>query len=140
MRARPNPVAGKRLVALLEQAGRAEARAHAEAQQPWGSCKVVHRGPGFRVMETVVVPGARLSLRGHGHRAEHWLVIAGTAKLTVHGEVVTLEPNQGVQVPPGASCRLENPGEVPLRMIEVLWGDDLGEHGVARYDGVHGGG
>jgi mannose-1-phosphate guanylyltransferase/mannose-6-phosphate isomerase len=130
--------AGRRLVALLQQAGRAEASAHAEEQRPWGSFRVLHEGPGFKVKEIVVVPGGRLSLQSHEHRAEHWVVVAGTARVTVGEDIVTLAPNQSVHVPLGARHRMENPGEVPMRLIEVQCGDYLGEDDITRYEDIYG--
>jgi mannose-1-phosphate guanylyltransferase/mannose-6-phosphate isomerase len=130
--------AGRRLVALLEQAGRAEASAHAEEQRPWGSFRVLHEGPGFKVKEIVVAPGGRLSLQSHEHRAEHWVVVAGTARVTVDDDVITLEPNQSVHVPLGARHRMENPGAAPMRLIEVQCGDYLGEDDIVRYEDVYG--
>jgi mannose-1-phosphate guanylyltransferase/mannose-6-phosphate isomerase len=130
--------AGRRLVALLQQAGRAEASAHAEEQRPWGSFRVLHEGPGFKVKEIVVVPGGRLSLQSHKHRAEHWVVVAGTARVTVGDDIVTLAPNESVHVPLGARHRMENPGEVPMRLIEVQCGDYLGEDDIIRYEDIYG--
>ena len=130
--------AGRRLVALLEQAGRSEATAHAEEQRPWGSFRVLHEGPGFKVKEIVVAPGGRLSLQSHEHRAEHWVVVAGTARVTVDDDVITLEPNQSVHVPLGARHRMENPGAAPMRLIEVQCGDYLGEDDIIRYEDVYG--
>jgi mannose-1-phosphate guanylyltransferase/mannose-6-phosphate isomerase len=130
--------AGRRLVALLQRAGRAEAAAHVEEQRPWGSFRVLHEGPGFKVKEIVVAPGGRLSLQSHAHRAEHWVVVAGTARITVDDAVMMLAPNQSVHVPLGARHRMENPGEVPMRLIEVQCGDYLGEDDIVRYDDVYG--
>jgi mannose-1-phosphate guanylyltransferase/mannose-6-phosphate isomerase len=130
--------AGRRLVALLQQAGRPEASAHAEEQRPWGSFRVLHEGPGFKVKEIVVAPGGRLSLQSHEHRAEHWVVVAGTARVTVDEDVVTLAPNQSVHVPLGARHRMENPGEAPMRLIEVQCGDYLGEDDIVRYEDIYG--
>ena len=130
--------AGRRLVALLQQAGRSEATAHAEEQRPWGSFRVLHEGPGFKVKEIVVAPGGRLSLQSHEHRAEHWVVVAGTAQVTVDEDVITLQPNQSVHVPLGARHRMENPGEVPMRLIEVQCGDYLGEDDIIRYEDIYG--
>jgi mannose-1-phosphate guanylyltransferase/mannose-6-phosphate isomerase len=130
--------AGRRLVALLQQAGRAEASAHAEEQRPWGSFRVLHEGPGFKVKEIVVAPGGRLSLQSHEHRAEHWVVVTGSARVTVGDEIVTLQPNQSVHVPLGARHRMENPGAVPMRLIEVQCGAYLGEDDIIRYEDVYG--
>ena len=114
--------AGRRLVELLRESGRAEATAHPEEQRPWGSFRVLHEGPGFKVKEIVVAPGGRLSLRGHRHRAAHWVVVAGTATVTVNGEIVVLGANQSVHVPLGGEHRVENTTEAPLRIIEVQCG------------------
>ena len=135
---RSDAEAGRRLVALLQQAGRAEATAHAEEQRPWGGFRVLHEGPGFKVKEIVVAPGGRLSLQSHAHRAEHWVVVAGTARVTVDEDVITLTPNQSVHVPLGARHRMENPGEVPMRLIEVQCGDYLGEDDIIRYEDIYG--
>ena len=130
--------AGRRLVALLRQAGRAEVAAHTEEQRPWGSFKVLHEGPGFKVKEIVVAPGGRLSLQSHEHRAEHWIVVAGTAKVTVNEDILVLQPNQSVHIPLGAKHRMENPTEVPMHLIEVQCGGYLGEDDIVRYDDIYG--
>ena len=128
--------AGRRLVALLAAAGRTEATAHAEEQRPWGRFKVLREGPGFKVKEIVLAPGQRLSLPSHRHRAEHWVVVAGTVELTIDDEVSILQPNQSAHVPLGISHRIENPGEVAARIIEVQCGSYLGEDDIARYDDI----
>jgi mannose-1-phosphate guanylyltransferase/mannose-6-phosphate isomerase len=126
------------LVATLKAAGRSEASAHGEEQRPWGSFKVLHEAPGCKVKEIVVVPGGRLSLQSHRHRAEHWVVVAGTAKITVDDDVLVLGPNQSVHIPLGAKHRMENPGEQPMHLIEVQCGVYLGEDDIIRYDDVYG--
>jgi mannose-1-phosphate guanylyltransferase/mannose-6-phosphate isomerase len=128
----------RQLVATLKELGRSEASAHGEEQRPWGSFKVLHEGPGFKVKEIVVAPGGRLSLQSHRHRAEHWVVVAGTARITVDDEVLTLAPNQSVHIPLGARHRMENPGEQPMHLIEVQCGSYLGEDDIIRYDDVYG--
>ena len=130
--------AGRHLVAMLKAAGRPEALAHGAGQRPWGSFKVLHEGPGCKVKEIVVAPGGRLSPRSHRHRAEHWVVVAGTARVTVDDRVLDLEPNQDVRIPPGARHRMENPGEVPTHLIEVQCGSYLGEDDIVRYEDVNG--
>lgn len=130
--------AGRQLVALLTAAGRSEATAHGEEHRPWGRFRVLHEGPGFKVKEIVVVPGGRLSLQSHAHRAEHWVVVAGTAEVTVGEEVRRLEPNQSVHIPQGAKHRMANPGEVPMHLIEVQCGGYLGEDDIVRYEDVYG--
>jgi mannose-1-phosphate guanylyltransferase / mannose-6-phosphate isomerase len=126
------------LVTALRDAGRPEALAHGEEHRPWGSFKVLHEGPGFKVKEIVVTPGGRLSLQSHRHRAEHWVVVAGTARITVDDQVLLLEPNQSVHIPLGAKHRMENPGEVPMHLIEVQCGGYLGEDDIVRYEDVYG--
>jgi mannose-1-phosphate guanylyltransferase / mannose-6-phosphate isomerase len=130
--------AGRHLVAMLKAAGRPEALTHGEEQRPWGSFKVLHEAPGCKVKEIVVAPGGRLSLQSHRHRAEHWVVVAGTARVTVDDRVLDLEPNQSVQIPLGARHRMENPGEVPTHLIEVQCGSYLGEDDIIRYEDVYG--
>jgi len=136
--ARDRSDAPRALVALLKDAGRAEAVAHSAEQRPWGSFQVLHEGPGFKVKEIVVAPGGRLSLQSHKHRAEHWVVVAGTAKVTVDEQILLLEPNQSVHIPLGARHRMENPGEVAMHLIEVQCGSYLGEDDIVRYEDVYG--
>lgn len=128
----------RHLVAALRDAGRSEASAHGEEQRPWGSFKVLHDGPGFKVKEIVVAPGGRLSLQSHRHRAEHWVVVAGTARITVDDDVLMLVPNQSVHIPLGARHRMENPGAQPMHLIEVQCGGYLGEDDIIRYEDVYG--
>jgi mannose-1-phosphate guanylyltransferase/mannose-6-phosphate isomerase len=135
-RARSEAIRG--LVSSLKAAGRSEASAHGEEQRPWGSFRVLHEGPGCKVKEIVVVPGGRLSLQSHRHRAEHWVVVAGTARVTVDDEVLLLDPNQSVHIPLGAWHRMENPGAEPMHLIEVQCGSYLGEDDIIRYDDVYG--
>ena len=85
-----------------------------------------------------MTPGGRLSLQSHKHRAEHWVVVAGTAKVTVNEEILLLEPNQNVHIPLGARHRMENPGTVPMHLIEVQCGSYLGEDDIVRYEDVYG--
>jgi len=126
------------LVTTLEAAGRSEAGAHAEEQRPWGHFRVLHEAPGFKVKEIVVLPGGRLSLQSHRHRAEHWVVVAGTARITVDDQVLLLDPNQSVHIPLGARHRMENPGDQPMHLIEVQCGSYLGEDDIVRYEDVYG--
>jgi mannose-1-phosphate guanylyltransferase/mannose-6-phosphate isomerase len=128
----------RELVTTLKASGRSEASAHGEEQRPWGSFKVLHEAPGFKVKEIVVTPGGRLSLQSHRHRAEHWVVVAGTARITVDDEVLVLGPNQSVHIPLGARHRMENPGQEPMHLIEVQCGGYLGEDDIIRYDDVYG--
>jgi mannose-1-phosphate guanylyltransferase/mannose-6-phosphate isomerase len=126
------------MVNRLKAEGRSEASAHGEEQRPWGSFRVLHEAPGCKVKEIVVVPGGRLSLQSHRHRAEHWVVVAGTARITVNDDVLQLGPNQSVHIPLGARHRMENPGDEPMHLIEVQCGAYLGEDDIVRYDDVYG--
>jgi mannose-1-phosphate guanylyltransferase/mannose-6-phosphate isomerase len=94
-------------------------------------------GPRFQVKRIVVHPGASLSLQSHHHRAEHWIVVEGTAKVTVDTEVKLVAENQSVYIPLGAVHRMENPGKVPLTLIEVQTGSYLGEDDIIRYEDVY---
>jgi mannose-1-phosphate guanylyltransferase/mannose-6-phosphate isomerase len=128
--------AGKRLVALLHQAGRPEAAAHAEARLPWGNRRVLRQRPGFEVRELVIAPGAGLALRADEQRAEHWIVVEGTAQITVNGAAGVLEPGRGLQVPSGAESRIENPGQILTRIIQVACAERAGEPDLAPDDEV----
>ena len=130
--------AGRQLVAMLRAAGRPEGDAHAKEQRPWGSFQVLHEGAALQGQGDHRGPGGRLSLQSHKHRAEHWVVVAGTAKVTVDDQILLLEPNQSVHIPLGAKHRMENPGTVPMHLIEVQCGDYLGEDDIIRYEDVYG--
>ncbi|WP_029032732.1 cupin domain-containing protein, partial [Salinarimonas rosea] len=105
--------------------------------RPWGSYEGVDRGERFQVKRIVVKPGGRLSLQKHFHRAEHWIVVRGTALVTV-GETKTLvHENESTFIPLGAVHRLENPGKIPLELIEVQSGSYLGEDDIVRLEDVY---
>lgn len=105
--------------------------------RPWGWYESLVVGDRFQVKRIVVKPGASLSLQSHMHRAEHWIVVAGTAKVTVDDKVQLLAENQSVYVPLGSVHRMENPGKVPMTLIEVQTGSYLGEDDITRYDDVY---
>lgn len=105
--------------------------------RPWGWYESLVMGARFQVKRIVVRPGASLSLQSHHHRAEHWIVVEGTAKVTIGGEESLLSENQSVYVPLGARHRLENPGKLPLTLIEVQTGSYLGEDDIIRYDDAY---
>ncbi|RJS94990.1 mannose-1-phosphate guanylyltransferase/mannose-6-phosphate isomerase [Salinisphaera sp. Q1T1-3] len=128
----------KQLVNKLEAAGRSEATAHRKAYRPWGSYRQIASGPRYQVKHIRVSPGGRLSLQSHHHRAEHWVVVRGTARVTCDEEVQLLTENQSTYLPLGAVHRLENPGKVDLDLIEVQSGSYLGEDDIVRYDDVYG--
>lgn len=123
----------KDVVALLKSAGRSECDAHRKVQRPWGYYDGIDAGHRFQVKRIVVSPGACLSLQMHYHRAEHWVVVMGTAKVTRGNEQFLLTENQSTYIPLGTLHRLENPGVVPLEIIEVQSGAYLGEDDIVRF-------
>lgn len=128
----------KGIVATLKQQQRPEAAVHRRVYRPWGSYDAVDAGERFQVKRITVKPGAALSLQMHHHRAEHWVVVKGTARVTRGDEVLLLSENQSAYIPIGVRHRLENPGKVPLELIEVQSGSYLGEDDIVRYDDVYG--
>ena len=129
----------KELVADLKAAGRSEADQHLRIYRPWGWYQRIDLGPRFQVKRIMVHPGRRLSLQRHHHRAEHWIVVRGTAEVTIDGEVVALHENEGTYVPIGASHRLHNPGRIALEVIEVQVGSYTGEDDIVRIEDDYGG-
>ncbi|MBK0397880.1 mannose-1-phosphate guanylyltransferase/mannose-6-phosphate isomerase [Limibaculum sp. M0105] len=121
-------------VTALTSAGARQATEFPRHYRPWGWYETIGLGDRFQVKQIVVKPGARLSLQSHVHRAEHWVVVAGTARITVDQDVRLLTENQSIYVPLGAVHRLENPGKVELRLIEVQSGVYLGEDDIVRYE------
>ena len=128
----------KDVVAQLKSEQRSQAALHREVHRPWGSYDSVDVGDGFQVKRIKVKPGARLSLQSHTRRAEHWIVVRGTARVTRDDEVFELFANQSTYIPIGAKHRLENPGKNMLELIEVQSGDYLGEDDIVRYEDVYG--
>jgi mannose-1-phosphate guanylyltransferase / mannose-6-phosphate isomerase len=126
------------LVASLKAAGRAECLAHRKVHRPWGSYDGIEAGERFQVKRIVVDPGAALSLQMHYHRAEHWIVVRGTARVTRGEETFLLTENESTYIPPGTRHRLENPGKLPLELIEVQSGAYLGEDDIVRFDDAYG--
>ena len=127
----------KHLVATLKQAGHAEATNHRRVHRPWGYYESVDAGERFQVKRLVVAPKGKLSLQKHLHRAEHWVVVRGTAEVTIGDKVSTLHENESVYVPIGAVHRLANPGKIPLELVEVQSGSYLGEDDIERFDDVY---
>jgi mannose-6-phosphate isomerase len=105
--------------------------------RPWGSFHVIDEEPGYKVKRIVVNPGGRLSLQSHKHRAEHWTVASGVATVTVGKSVMKLTASQSVDIPKGEIHRLENDGEELAVIIEVQFGDYLGEDDIVRYEDVY---
>lgn len=124
----------KAVVEKLASDGRAEHLRHPTDYRPWGHHRASDGGEGFLVKRLTVKPGAALSLQKHRHRAEHWVVVSGTAKVTRGEETFILEPNESTYIPLGAVHRLENPGTVPLEVIEVQTGDYLSEDDIIRLE------
>ena len=128
----------KRIVERLKRSNRAEADVHTTVYRPWGSYQSVDAGARFQVKRLTVKPGAKLSAQMHHHRAEHWVVVHGTAKVLRGEETVLLSENQSIYIPIGTIHRLENPGKVPLHLIEVQSGSYLGEDDIVRFQDDYG--
>ncbi|GAB3672777.1 mannose-1-phosphate guanylyltransferase/mannose-6-phosphate isomerase [Salinisphaera aquimarina] len=128
----------KTLVQRLAVEGRSEAVEYRKAYRPWGSYEQIAAGERFQVKHIRVTPGGRLSLQSHHHRAEHWVVVHGTALVTCDERQMLLTENESTFIPLGAVHRLENPGKVELDLIEVQSGSYLGEDDIVRYDDVYG--
>ena len=127
----------KRAVAAMKAAGVAEAEALPRTHRPWGWYEPIARGARFQVKQIMVPPGRKLSLQSHVHRSEHWVVVAGTARVTIDEDVHLVTENQSVYIPLGAVHRLENPGKVDLHLIEVQTGSYLGEDDIVRYEDTY---
>lgn len=123
----------KHIVAVLKQQQRPEATFHREVYRPWGKYDSVDHGERFQVKRITVKPGAKLSVQMHHHRAEHWIVVSGTARVTIDGTEQYVTENQSVYIPITAVHALENPGKVPLELIEVQSGSYLGEDDIVRF-------
>ncbi len=128
----------KKLVQQLKEAGRYEHSLHREVFRPWGSYDGLEKGQRFQVKRLKIKPGSTLSLQLHHHRAEHWVVVAGTARITRGEEVFLLEENQSTYIPIGVQHRIENPGKIPLEIIEVQSGSYLGEDDIVRLEDKYG--
>jgi mannose-1-phosphate guanylyltransferase/mannose-6-phosphate isomerase len=128
----------KVVVERLKASGSDRHHAHLKVFRPWGSYQCLDAGERFQVKQLIVKPGARLSLQKHKHRAEHWVVVSGTARVTRGEEVFDLGPNESTYIPVGALHRLENPASEVLRVIEIQSGSYLGEDDIERFDDVYG--
>jgi mannose-1-phosphate guanylyltransferase / mannose-6-phosphate isomerase len=128
----------KKIVATLDAQGRSEKTLHRKVHRPWGWYDSIDSGPRFQVKRILVKPGASLSLQMHHHRAEHWIVVSGTAEVTNGDQVMTLSENQSTYIPLGQKHRLANPGKVPLEIIEVQSGSYLGEDDIVRFEDTYG--
>lgn len=128
----------KKVVERLKDSGRGEATMHSVVHRPWGTYQGIHQGEMHQVKHITVKPGGKLSLQYHHRRAEHWIIVAGCAVVTIGDEVQTVCSNQSVYIPKGATHRLDNPGTDPVHLIEVQYGDYLGEDDIVRLDDVYG--
>jgi mannose-1-phosphate guanylyltransferase / mannose-6-phosphate isomerase len=127
----------KALVEQLKTQNRREAIEHRRIYRPWGYYQSVDTGTRYQVKRIVVKPGAKLSLQKHFHRAEHWVVVRGTAEVTVNSDVRTVHENESIYVPIGSAHRLANPGKIALELIEVQVGSYLGEDDIVRLDDIY---
>lgn len=128
----------KQVVAQLKAAGRSEATWHRKVYRPWGAYDSIDNGQRHQVKRITVKPGGVLSLQMHHHRAEHWIVVSGTAEVTRGDEVLLLSENQSTYIPLGVTHRLRNPGKLPLELIEVQSGSYLGEDDIVRFEDTYG--
>jgi mannose-1-phosphate guanylyltransferase/mannose-6-phosphate isomerase len=128
----------KELVAKLKKSGRSEPTLHREVFRPWGSYDSIDSGERFQVKRLTVKPGGVLSLQMHHHRAEHWIVVQGTARITCDDKIFLLSENESTYIPVGARHRIENPGMVALHIVEVQSGSYLGEDDIVRFEDSYG--
>ena len=127
----------KKAVEVLQAKGAKQAETFPRDHRPWGWFETLALSDRFQVKRIVVNPGAALSLQSHMHRSEHWIVVTGTARVTVDGTVRLVTENESVYIPLGAKHRMENPGKVPMVLIEVQTGSYLGEDDIIRYEDVY---
>jgi mannose-1-phosphate guanylyltransferase/mannose-6-phosphate isomerase len=127
----------KAVTQFLQREERNELRHHQRVHRPWGTFESIGHGGRYQVKRLVVKPGEALSLQMHHHRAEHWVVVSGTARVSCDDKVFLLTENQSTYLPVGARHRLENPGTIPLEIIEVQSGSYLGEDDIVRFDDVY---
>ena len=128
----------KKLVSKLDAQERSETKNHCAVYRPWGWYETLTLGDRFQVKRICVNPGAALSLQMHHHRAEHWIVVSGTAQVTCNDKTFLLTENQSTYIPITSVHRLANPGKIPLEIIEVQSGSYLGEDDIERFDDVYG--
>ena len=128
----------KELVAMIKKSGRSESALHREVFRPWGSYDSIDNGERFQVKRLSVKPGGVLSLQMHHHRAEHWIVVQGTARITCGDKTFLLSENESTYIPIGATHRIENPGKMPLHIVEVQSGSYLGEDDIVRFEDNYG--
>ena len=128
----------KKIVGILQELERTELALHRKVHRPWGWYDSIDEGGRFKVKRIQVKPGASLSLQMHYHRAEHWVVVSGTAEITNGEKIIVLSENQSTYIPLGQTHRLANPGTIPLEIIEVQSGSYLGEDDIVRFEDTYG--
>jgi mannose-1-phosphate guanylyltransferase/mannose-6-phosphate isomerase len=126
-----------KIVARLKQSNRREQDQHLKNRRPWGHFETLNSGPRFQVKLLHINPGCKLSLQMHHHRSEHWVVVQGTAKVSIGGDEKLVRENESVYIFATQWHRLENPGKVPLEIIEVQIGTYLGEDDISRADDIY---
>jgi mannose-1-phosphate guanylyltransferase/mannose-6-phosphate isomerase len=124
-------------VEYLKQQTRSEHEYHTRMYRPWGWYEGIDAGPRFQVKRIQVKPGEKLSLQMHHHRAEHWVVVKGTARIVRGNETFILSENESTYIPVGETHRLENPGKLPLEIIEIQSGSYLGEDDIVRFEDAY---
>jgi mannose-1-phosphate guanylyltransferase/mannose-6-phosphate isomerase len=127
----------KELVEQLKALKRPEAAEHRRSYRPWGYYQSIDQGGRYQVKRIVVKPGGRLSLQKHHHRAEHWVVVRGTAEVTLNDQIKLIHENESIYLPIGSIHRLANPGKINLELIEVQTGSYLGEDDIIRIEDVY---
>ena len=128
----------KEVVDILKERKRKEVVEHMTTYRPWGSYTILEEGPRYKIKRIVVKPGHKLSHQLHYHRSEHWIIVKGTAKVTLNGKASLVHENESTYVPKSTEHRLENPGKVPLEMIEVQNGEYVGEDDIVRFSDIYG--
>jgi mannose-1-phosphate guanylyltransferase/mannose-6-phosphate isomerase len=128
----------KQIVDTLKEKQRKEESVHLTTMRPWGSYTILEEGHRYKIKRIVVSPGEKLSKQSHYHRSEHWVVVCGTAKITIDEKEIIIHENESAYVPKTTIHRLENPGKIPLEMIEVQNGEYVGEDDIVRYDDIYG--
>ena len=128
----------KSVVQRLVESDRPESQLHRKVYRPWGYYDSIENDEGFQVKRLVVYPGAQLSLQMHHHRAEHWVVVKGTAQVVNGDKKLLLRVNESTYIPIGAQHQLSNPGKLQLELIEVQSGDYLGEDDIVRFEDIYG--
>ena len=127
----------KAVVGVLKKKGYMEHEIHKTVERPWGSYTLLEQGEGYKIKKIRVEAGKRLSLQMHRHRSEHWVVISGTARVQRGDEIVDITINQSTYIPRGVKHRLDNPGTVPLEIIEVQNGEYVEETDIVRFDDAY---